>query len=360
MSDLHCIEQTLEQALKSTGWNKARVTFLARFLVALIAVKTVCLTQIASVFPGQALPDSHYKRIQRFLRHFDLDAAGVAKLVVRLVGPQPPWILALDRTNWKLGKSEVNILLLALVWRGVAFPVFWSVLEKEGRGKAGNSNTKERIALMERFVSTFGTGKIAYLCADREFVSKAWLAWLVRRRLSFRLRLKCDTLITNARGDLVCADWLFRDCPLGQERSLPGARRCLEQRLFVTGTRLSDDFLIVLSDTPAGLNDYALRWGIETLFGCFKSRGFCLEATHVVAPERLSKLVALLALAFSWAFAAGVWLSQQKPLSLKKHGRAAVSRFRSGLDWLRRVLMPLCGQDRRADLQMALRFLSCT
>ena len=36
MSDLHCIEQ----ALQSTGWNQARIKFLARFLVALIAVKT--------------------------------------------------------------------------------------------------------------------------------------------------------------------------------------------------------------------------------------------------------------------------------------------------------------------------------
>ena len=123
MSDLHCIEQTIEQALKSTGWNKARVTFLARFLVALIAVKTVCLSQIAAVFPGEALSDSHYKRIQRFLRHFDLDFAGVARLVGTLAGAQTPWVLSLDRTNWKLGKADLNVLVLALVWRGVAFPL---------------------------------------------------------------------------------------------------------------------------------------------------------------------------------------------------------------------------------------------
>jgi hypothetical protein len=357
MSDLHCIEQ----ALQSTGWNQARIKFLARFLVALIAVKTVCLSQIACVFPGPAKPASHYKRIQRFLRHFDLDTAALAKLVVRLVGQEPPWTLALDRTNWKLGKSEINILLLALVWRGVAFPLFWTVLEKEGRGKAGNSNTQERIALVERFVSTFGANKIAWLCADREFVSKQWLAWLLRQHISFRLRLKCDTLVANGRGEMVCADWLFRDCPLGRERLLVGARRCLGQHLFVAGTRLCDDFLIVVSDTPVlGLRDYALRWGIETLFGCLKSRGFCLEATHVIAPERLSKLLALLTLAFCWAFAAGLWRAEQQPPPLKKHGRPAVSLFRSGLDWLRRVLMPLCGQAKQGDFRIALQFLSCT
>ena len=85
-----------------------------------------------------------------------------------------------------------------------------------------------------------------------------------------------------------------------------------------------------------------------------------MEATHVVAPERLSKLLALLALAFCWAFAAGQWRAGQQTPKIKKHGRAAVSLFRSGLDFLRRVLMPLCGQAKQENLRIALQFLSCT
>ena len=45
------------------------------------------------------------------------------------------------------------------------------------------------------------------------------------------------------------------------------------------------------------VKDYALRWGIETLFGIFKTRGFCLESNHFTDDERLSKLFALLTLA---------------------------------------------------------------
>lgn len=41
------------------------------------------------------------------------------------------------------------------------------------------------------------------------------------------------------------------------------------------------------------------------MFGCLKSRGFCLEETHVTDAERLRKLVALLALAFCRAHAVG-------------------------------------------------------
>ncbi len=41
------------------------------------------------------------------------------------------------------------------------------------------------------------------------------------------------------------------------------------------------------------IDDYAQRWGIETLFGIFKSRGFNLEDTHLIDSERLSRLFAL-------------------------------------------------------------------
>lgn len=357
MPDLDCIEK----AFLETGWNRARVTFLARFLVSLIAVKTICLTQIASVFPGDAEVASHYKRIQRFLRGFDLDFVALAKLTIQLVGVTGPWVLSLDRTNWKLGKTEVNILMLVLVHRGIGFPLLWTILQQKGRGKAGNSNARERIALMERFLAAFGQQDLAFLCGDREFGGKVWLAWLRRQKIDFRLRIKSNTLIANSQGEMVSAGSLFRDCPVGTERVLEGRRFCLGQDLFVVGTRLADgDFLIVLSGREAPLSDYAKRWAIETLFGALKTRGFRLEDTHVTEADRLAKLLALLAIAFTWAFVAGEWLTAAKPMRLKKHGRPPKSVFRTGLDWLRKVLIGLCATSNQTDLQTACRFLSCT
>lgn len=37
----------------------------------------------------------------------------------------------------------------------------------------------------------------------------------------------------------------------------------------------------------------------------------------------------------------GQWLSQHKPITIKKHGRKAKSIFRSGFDYLRRLLINL-------------------
>ena len=44
------------------GWHQARMTLLAQFVLALIKVRTVNLTQVAQAFAGSATTDFNYKR----------------------------------------------------------------------------------------------------------------------------------------------------------------------------------------------------------------------------------------------------------------------------------------------------------
>ncbi|MCC6136253.1 MAG: hypothetical protein IT491_12910 [Gammaproteobacteria bacterium] len=172
-------------------WQGARIGFLAQFLLALFKVRSVNLAELATGFGGTAQVDSHYKHLQRFFRSFEIDPDSWARLLVRLVPVgEGPWRLTLDRTHWKFGAVDINVLVLGIAYRGIALPVFWSVL-----GKAGTSNTAERMALMERFLAVFGAERIAVLLADREFVGEAWLRWLQARRIPFHQRIKCDTLV---------------------------------------------------------------------------------------------------------------------------------------------------------------------
>jgi hypothetical protein len=119
--------------------------------------------------------------------------------------------------------------------------------------------------------------------------------------------------------------------------------------------------VIVVSDTGEDpLGRYGKRWGVEALFGYLKSCGFDLEATHVTAPNRLECLIAVLALAFTWAYACGAWLFAHKPWKVKKHGRLMVSVFRGGLDFLRRLLLPLCGNNSQQEREKVVQILLCT
>ncbi len=54
-------------------WNKARLSCFASMLIALFAVRTVNLTQIACALSGEAKESSRYRRVQRFFSEFEFD-----------------------------------------------------------------------------------------------------------------------------------------------------------------------------------------------------------------------------------------------------------------------------------------------
>lgn len=333
MTPIRSLEQTL---LENLPWNKARIKFVARFLIALYAVQTVNLAALATAFSGTASEDSNYKRLQRFMREFELPYAQLAGFVVKLIGIPGPYTLALDRTNWKVGSVDLNILMLSIVYRGTGFPVVWTV-----SSKAGNSDTTERVTVMEIFIDLFGAPNIECLLGDREFVGRRWFLFLKCHRIKFQMRLRKDTLVRNARRQRVQAWRLFCRTPINCPLVIPEARQMWGMELYLSGCRLKDgEYLILVSpefcETPQ--EQYKRRWGIETLFGALKSRGFNLEDTHLKDPERLSRLLALLALAFTWAFVVGQWQAVVKELKLKKHGYPPKSIFRLGLNMLCRLV----------------------
>ena len=87
--------------------------------------------------------------MQRFFAGQYFDYRQISRLIFNIFSFDKVQ-LTLDRTNWKWGKRNINILMLAIVYRGIAIPIVWTLLNKRG-----NSDTKERIALIQRFISIF-------------------------------------------------------------------------------------------------------------------------------------------------------------------------------------------------------------
>jgi hypothetical protein len=98
--------------------------------------------------------------------------------------------------------------------------------------------------------------------------------------------------------------------------------------------------------------DYGLRWGIEAMFSDFKTRGFGLEDSQIRRPERLSRLLLVMALALFWAVSTGMWdgVHHATPDEKKKRRpggpatnlvRGLTSCFKRGLRRLQRCLQRL-------------------
>jgi len=298
-------------------WHRARLVCAAATIMALIKLRTVNLGQLALVLNPKAKVESNERRLRRFFSGFDLDFECIARLIVALIPQQGDFTITIDRTQWLFGKTKINILMIAIAYKGLAIPVVWMLLDKKG-----NSSTDERIALMQRLFRVIPTSQIKTVLADREFIGKRWFGYLLGHQLHFVIRIKKDAQV----GDKVwspSARQCFKSLKVGQSRRLQKPRLVYGERLYVVGKRLAkptsteDEFIIVVTPRrpSRALLLYAERWQIETLFGALKSRGFDFEATHLRDRERLARLVALLSLALVWIIR--LW---DQVSGIKKHG----------------------------------------
>ena len=160
--------------------NLARVKLICLFITALCKVKTINYDRLASGFDAKVNKNSSYRRIQRFMAEFDFSMEIVSKLVFSLLPERTDLSLVLDRTNWKFGSKNTNILMLGVSYKKISFPLIFKMLYKRG-----NSHTKERIELIRKYIDWFGRDTINCLLADRDFIGEKWLEFLNDNRIGY-------------------------------------------------------------------------------------------------------------------------------------------------------------------------------
>lgn len=335
--------------------DKRRVKFIAYLIIALLKLTQASLAQwaIAINQPTQRL--SRFKRLQRFLMQFQFSAKLYAQLVWQHYGQGKEVVLTLDCTEYQQGTVWIQLLVVGIAHHKMSIPLLWHSANREGN--CTDIARKTVLRSLMRWLKPYSHQRI-YITADREFIGpefrhKALSIW----GLIPVIRIRANAVVSH-RGRSQKVAKLF-DCP--QWRLLRQPRKVYGSSLYLAGKRLADgDFLIVYSDRyVSGLGRlYGQRWGIETLFGAYKSRGFNLEACRVVAHKRLRCLLFILSLSLVWALKTGQWLIKQgQPIgqrivkqvdpAAKAIKRNVYSLFRHGLDELRdrvlshRPLLPL-------------------
>lgn len=304
----------------------------SQIIMALIRERTVNLAKL-SLFCNRTSnrQEARYRRLQRFIKQCPITQLMMARLIMGFF--KEPVLLAIDRTNWPFGTYEINILILSLVYKNYSFPLFWSFIPHKGA-----SSIQDRITLMNHFIQAFGKEAIKAILGDREFIGVPWLNFLQQEDITYHIRLRKDITIARTKEDLICPKNLMNELKTLEKVDFPSKRRIGTKKhilhCFVSASRSPDnELVIVISNKEAekSLERYKLRWGIETLFGCLKTRGFCLEDTHLKDSGKISNLFLLLSFSFFWAFKIGEWLHEQVPIKLKPHKRKSCSLFRYGL-----------------------------
>ena len=340
--------------------NIARVKLVCLFITALCKVKTINYDRLASAFDTIAKKDSSYRRIQRFMKDFDFPLKIISTLIFSILPSKNDLVLILDRTNWKFGSNNINILMLGVSYKNVAFPLMFKMLDKRG-----NSDVQERIDLIQQYINWFGRDTINCILADREFVGGKWLGFLNDNQIRYFIRIRNNFKVYSyQKNKEIPAFWLFNNLKVGQFYSYPKIVRMHGEMCYLSGKKSIDrngkmEFLIIVSfnKPEQSLEYYKQRWQIESLFRALKSSGFNIEDTHVSDLKRLEKLFSLTMIAFVWCYKIGDYIDENiQKITIKKHGRRSISVFKYGLDCLSKYLF-----TKNKPFENCLyKFLSCT
>ncbi len=187
--------------------NLARLKLISMFVIALCKVQTVGFEKLANAFDTEAKADSSLRRIQRFITSYALDSDLIVRLISSLLPEKENIKLTIDRTNRQFGQTDINIFMLGVVYKGLAFPLLFKMLKKRG-----NSKSQERIDLVERFIRLFGKGCIDSLMADRGFFGDNWIKYLNDNRIRYYIRIRNNfKVFIPHKNEEVKAWWLFNN-----------------------------------------------------------------------------------------------------------------------------------------------------
>lgn len=334
--------------------SRHAIKFIAQFIAALLKTRTSNLAKIANAIESEAEPDSVYRQIQRFLKNeteVSIDYLKLLKLDGKLK-------ILIDRTEWKFGATWVNILTLSVAYKQVAIPILWEVVNHKG-----NATAVEHVGIIKKFVEEYGIERIQRVYADREFGSYELFSYLIKNEIDFHIRLKMSH---KSGGKSFLQMWKN----VNEKVKLRGKVKIkvFGLEIYVSCVKYQKkgktEYLIVASkaENKYALEEYKVRWQIETMFGCLKKRGFNFEETHLTMPEKVSKLLMLLGLGLCLAMKMGkiqvkVW--KQVKMKLKKNKRYAKSLFRIGLDALQNLLFNHHKPNKLIEFQMFIQLLSC-
>lgn len=292
--------------------NLAGQKCLFALLIGVIKSRKVQLPEVAqAVHTGDdtRLLQSIIHRVEDFFREVIFDYHLLALFFLFCLGTKGKIRLCLDRTEWDFGQCQVTILRLTASCGWVQEPLFWELLDN----KSGNSNTIQRIDLIQKAVDLIGVNRIGILIADREFIGHKWLKYL-SCQTAFRTSTNKTYSTGNRRGRLGGDLKRLKDGDL----------------LFLIGRVKHTLFLPQI---------YAKRWQIECFFQHLKGRGFDIESTPMKRLKKLNMWIGMVGIASVLCQAYGVYHHEKvHKIKTKKHGYKTKSFARVGLDKWRWVL----------------------
>ncbi|MBO1047688.1 MAG: IS4 family transposase [Dolichospermum sp. DEX182a] len=302
----------LYQKVLENELGRARYLLLLMMVGTLQIVKQAKLEILAEALPIPILFESRRKKLKRFLKLEVLNIEKIWFLCLKEMLKQEERFtikglvyIAIDRTSW----GAINILMVSIVYDKRAIPIYWEILKKKG-----SSNLKEQQQVLEKVFELLSDYKIVVL-GDREFCSVSLGKWLEEKGVYFCLRQKQSTNVKAKEGvyqemrelGLSPGTKLFlNDVNITKDKGFGGFNLACKWKKTYRGFKTKEPWYILTNfgDLETAIIAYQKRFDIEEMFRDLKSGGYNLEGSQL-APQHLSKLIIVIAIAYTSATVQG-------------------------------------------------------
>jgi Transposase DDE domain len=281
---------------------------LALFVLGAIKAKSIVIPVVAEELLAEsaAKASSIERRLERFLSNERINTEKTWNTLLEQIMPffrREPMRLVIDLTPYE---EHAQVIDIGLLQHSRVLPLMWKVMPGQTKWDQGLWDCIDD--LFKRLAPHIGKTECTLL-GDSAFGCFPMVTLCQKYGWHYLFRI-C--------GEHTCEHWskggrLEPTCPVSDLVNEPGKRFYGPIRLWQEDqieTNLSacwepgeEKALLVISDKPAGrerLNEYRLRWRVESTFQDFKSRGWDWESCHVRRLDRVDRMLLVLFLAVWW------------------------------------------------------------
>ncbi len=291
--------------------SKPLSILLATLIVSLLENNEAHLSTLSrSLFMGSIDEMARMQRIRRFLSNKRISPAKTLLPLIRLLRPilskLPEIILIMDRTEWEKRGKDINILSVALSYKGRAIPLFWIV--RSVKGSSSFEHWKQVLMpVIEGLHKMEWLLKISiHVVADREFASPKLAEWLSKTyNAEATLRIKASMYLSGDGIPETKIAELLKGMGKGTRYVLYDQKVTRDSDFKMNVVLKWDEGyyepLVVattLADPERADTVYKNRSNIEPMHKDWKSNAFELNKTRITDPKRIETLLIPIAFAY--------------------------------------------------------------
>lgn len=332
------IYQSLKIYLESVA-DEYLIVF-ARTILGLVKGKDARFSKIAQEVPNPVQNESIEKQLSRFHKNSNIDyETFYLPFVKHILGELSRKKLCIVIDATALARKCV-CQMAGVVFQSRVIPLTWVVY----KGVKGHAPSTIHIQLLKQLLEILPRRADVILLGDGEYDNVEMLRWLGRHTdWNYVVRTAKSCFITEndkyiklehlgvEKGELTYVrDTCFTKKGFGPVHAVACWDEDCDEPIYLLSS---------LQDPNEACDWYCLRPLIETLFSDTKSRGFSIEKSGLREPERVSRLLMSVSVAYIWMIYLGCQVQHKRQVKLlDREDRISKSIFQLGVAYLNYIL----------------------